>query len=144
MHPSIFLPLNPHMVLHLTILLAKPMFRVNKPLLILKQARHVMWQNILWLVLDKISMSHSISMWQTNILKIFHDIAWNIFKDSFLFIYSPTSILVHYSSYKWGFKSSFVHSLTSFGIIVVTNKVSRLSCVLQWSCVKKVKLVKSH
>jgi hypothetical protein len=47
MHPSIFLPLNPHMVLHLTILLAKPMFRVNKPLLILKQARHVMWQNIL-------------------------------------------------------------------------------------------------
>jgi hypothetical protein len=50
-------------------------------------------------------MSHNISMWQTNILRIFHDIAWNIFKDSFLFICSPTSIIVHYSSYKQGFKS---------------------------------------
>jgi hypothetical protein len=144
MHPSIFSPLNPHMMLHLTIFLAKPMFRVNKSLLILKQTRHVMWQNILWLVLEYFSMSHNISMWQTNILRIFYDIAWNIFKDSILFICSPTSIIAHYSSYKWGFKSSFVHLLTSLCIIVVINKVSRVSCVLQWSCVEKVKLVITH
>jgi hypothetical protein len=129
MHPFIFLPLNPHMMFHLTIFLAKPMFRVNKSLLILKQTRHVMWQNILWLVLEYFSMSHNISTWQTNILRIFYDIAWNIFKDSVLFICSPTSIIVHYSSYKWGFKSSFIHYSSykqSFkSVMCVTMKLCR-------------------
>jgi hypothetical protein len=30
--------------------LAKPMFKINKPLLISEQIMDVMWQNILWLV----------------------------------------------------------------------------------------------
>jgi hypothetical protein len=33
-----------------TAFLAKPMFRVNKPLLILEQTMDVMWQNIPWYV----------------------------------------------------------------------------------------------
>jgi hypothetical protein len=37
------------MMLLLTTFLAKPMFRINKPLFISKQTMDVMWQNILGL-----------------------------------------------------------------------------------------------
>ncbi len=58
-------------------------FRVNKPLLILEQTTHVMWQNIPWLAMEYFAMSHNISTWQMNILKIFHEMAWNILKRFF-------------------------------------------------------------
>jgi hypothetical protein len=38
---------NIHMMLLSMAFLAKPMFRVNKPLFILEQTMDVMWQNIL-------------------------------------------------------------------------------------------------
>jgi hypothetical protein len=41
---------NAHTMLLLIAFLAKPMFKVSKPLLILEQTMHVMWQNIPWLV----------------------------------------------------------------------------------------------
>jgi hypothetical protein len=41
--------------------LAKPMFRVNKPLLVLEQTMDVTWQNIPWLVKEYFTMSKNIS-----------------------------------------------------------------------------------
>jgi hypothetical protein len=52
-----------------------------------------MWQNIPWQGVEYFATSYIISMSQTNILGIFHDVAWNIFKDSFLLMW--TFSLVH-------------------------------------------------
>jgi len=45
------------MMLLSTTFLAKPMFKVNKALLISKQTMDVMWQNIPWLVRKYFAMS---------------------------------------------------------------------------------------
>jgi hypothetical protein len=61
MHPSIyFLVSNVHMMLLSTTFLAKPMFKVNKPLLISKQTMDVTWQNIPWLVRELSTMLQNI------------------------------------------------------------------------------------
>jgi hypothetical protein len=46
-------------MLLLTTFLAKPMFKVNKPLFNLEQTIEVMWQNIPWLVVEYFVMSHN-------------------------------------------------------------------------------------
>ncbi len=43
---------NVHMMLMLIVFLAKPMFRINKPLFISKQTMDVTWKNILGLVIN--------------------------------------------------------------------------------------------
>jgi hypothetical protein len=48
---------NVHMMLLSMAFLAKPMFKVNKPLFILEQTIDVMWQNIPWLVKEYYDMS---------------------------------------------------------------------------------------
>jgi hypothetical protein len=78
--------------------LAKFMFTICKPLLILQQITHVTWHNIPWHVVKYFVTSHTIFMWQTNILGIFHDMPWNIFQRFLLacvnrFTCSPISIL---------------------------------------------------
>jgi hypothetical protein len=51
-------------------LLAKPMFKVNKPLLIIEQIMDVMWQNISWLVKEYFAISQNIPWCD----KIFHHV----------------------------------------------------------------------
>jgi len=46
------MPSNLHMMLFSITLLAKPMFKIKKPLLIPKQITHVKWQNIAWHVME--------------------------------------------------------------------------------------------
>jgi len=50
---------NAHTMLLLTAFLAKPMFRINKPLFTLEQTMDVMWQNIPWFVREYFAMSHN-------------------------------------------------------------------------------------
>jgi hypothetical protein len=51
------MPSNVHMMLFLTTFLAKPMFRINKPLFILEQTMDVTWQNIQWFIKEYFAMS---------------------------------------------------------------------------------------
>jgi hypothetical protein len=51
---------NVHTMLFSTTFLAKPVFRVNKPLFISEQTMDVMWQNIPWLVKEYFVMTHNI------------------------------------------------------------------------------------
>jgi hypothetical protein len=51
---------NAHMMLLLMTFLAKPMFKINKPLFISKQTMGVTWKNIPWLVAKYFIMSHNI------------------------------------------------------------------------------------
>jgi hypothetical protein len=44
-------------MLFLTAFLAKPMFKVNKPLFISEQTMDVTWQNIPWLIKEYFAMS---------------------------------------------------------------------------------------
>ncbi len=86
-------------------MLVKSMFRTNKSLLIQQQISDVTWQNIPWQGVEYFAMSYIFSTWQTNILRIFHGVAWNIFKNSFLltsvcsfayvnlFTHSPASVV---------------------------------------------------
>ncbi len=61
MHHSIFLLLsNAHTMLLSIAFLVKPMFKVNKPLLILKQTVHVTWQKIPWFVKEYFATSQNI------------------------------------------------------------------------------------
>ncbi len=59
-------------MLLLTTFLVKPMFKINKPLLISKQTMDVTWQNIPWLVNEYFSMSlnnfHVANKYTNNIL----------------------------------------------------------------------------
>jgi len=48
------------MMLFSTTLLAKPMFKIKKPLLIPKQITHAKWQNIPWQVIEYFAMSWNI------------------------------------------------------------------------------------
>jgi hypothetical protein len=50
---------NVHMMLFLMTFLAKPMFKINKPLFIFK-TMDVMWQNIPWLVAEYFVTSQNI------------------------------------------------------------------------------------
>jgi hypothetical protein len=59
------------------------MFIINKSLLIPQQITYVTWQNIPLQGMEYFAMSYINSTWQ-NKIRIFHDVAWNIFKDSFL------------------------------------------------------------
>jgi hypothetical protein len=49
-----------HTMLFSMAFLAKPMFRINKPLFISEQTMDVMWQNIPWLVKEYFAMSQNI------------------------------------------------------------------------------------
>jgi hypothetical protein len=51
---------NVHTMLLLATFLAKPMLRVNRPLVISEQTMDVMWQNIPWLVKEYFVTSHNI------------------------------------------------------------------------------------
>jgi hypothetical protein len=87
---------NVHMMLMLMTFLAKPMFKVNKPLFISKQTMDVTWQKIPSLikiyschkifydVVEYSTMSLNNIHMEKYILKIFHDVTWNMFEDSFL------------------------------------------------------------
>jgi hypothetical protein len=79
-------------MLLLTTFLAKPIFKVNKPLFISKQTMDAMWQNIPRLVKDILpchkilcdmekysTLSFNDIHVQKKLLKIFHNVACNMF-----------------------------------------------------------------
>jgi hypothetical protein len=72
------------MMLLLTTFFAKPMFKVNKPLFISKQTMDVTWQNIIGLVREHYAASFNNIHVANEYTKIFHDVAWNKFLNSFL------------------------------------------------------------
>jgi hypothetical protein len=80
-------------MLLLTIFLAKPMFRINKPLLIPKQTTHVTWQNIPWLVREYFSTS--LIYMANEYIKKNYDMEKNILKYSFLLTWANSRAHAH-------------------------------------------------
>jgi hypothetical protein len=64
---------NAHTMLLLTTFLAKPMFKVNKPLFNLEQTMDMTWQNIPWLVAKYFAMSQNNIHVTNKYIKKFHD-----------------------------------------------------------------------
>jgi hypothetical protein len=83
---------SPHIRLHLRALFAKPMFKVNKPLLIPKNTL-VTWHNIWWHVMEYFPCHLKFSTWKTNIKK--DSMTWHgIFSKILSCSCEPTHLLV--------------------------------------------------